>query len=127
MAKRLKLFVEQNIGGTLRRVDRASKILDAFLKQHIDRWQDEMWVLNKEYIDEQKEAKRPILASRLITPNQKLPEATYNLFVKTLKPMTGLKGRTFTIQAQFTNVRGLMRLVTIEREPKPIESKEIEL
>ena len=124
MAKRLKLFVEQNVGGTLRRVDRASKILDAFLKQHINRWQDEMWKLNKEYIDEQKEAKRPILASRLIPPTQKLPEATYNLFVKSLKPMTGMKGRVFTIQAQFTNVRGLMNLVRIEREPKPIVSKE---
>ena len=124
MAKKLKLYVQQNSSGTIRRVDRASKVIDEFLKQHVNRWQDEMWKLNKGYIDEQEEKKQPVLSSRLIAPTQYLPEATFNSFVKTLKPDMSLQKTSFIIKADFTNVNGLLELVRIQRQPKEVKSKE---
>ena len=82
ISKQVKLFVRENRGGTIRKVGRSSSLMDAFLMQHFNRWMEELMELNKESI----EAKKTLTDQTLQIPSQEIPEKTYDMIVKSLKP-----------------------------------------
>lgn len=127
MPKKFKLFVATNAHGTLRRVDKASKILDEYLKSQVTGWNDEMWKLNEGYIKECEENKRPIMASRLIAPTSMVTEEVWGMLLGTLKPYIPKGARSFKVLADYSNIRGLMDLVVLERKPKEVKSETTEI
>ena len=82
ISKQVKLFVKENRGGTIRRVDKSSKLMSNFLLQHFNRWVGEVMELNKEAI----EAGKKLTDRTLQIPSQEIPEKTYDMMVKSLKP-----------------------------------------
>lgn len=88
ISKKAKLFVKQNRGGTMRRVDRSNKMIGSYLIQHLGAWFTEVNELNKEAL----KAKTVLNERTLIIPQQAIPEGTYDMLVKELKPaMAGTK------------------------------------
>jgi len=114
MAKKLKLFVQQNSRGTLRRVDRANKMLDAYLKSNVRDWEEKLMSINKGYIDDCKKEKKNVEPWRLVMPVHGVPADVYNIMLGVLKPM--VTNGKFTIYADFTNVRGLLGMAEIQKQ-----------
>jgi hypothetical protein len=121
--KQLKLWVFQNAGGTKRRVDKANKMVDAYLKSNIKAWEEQLMTINKGYIDDCKKEEKNVEPWRLIMPVHGVPAEVYNLIVKELKPM--VTNGKFTIYAEFTNVRGLLGMTEIQKQSNKAVAKEL--
>tara|TARA_R110000772_G_C13310332_1_gene440605 strand:- start:24017 stop:24406 length:390 start_codon:yes stop_codon:yes gene_type:complete len=122
--KQLKLWVFQNAGGTKRRVDKANKMVDAYLKSNIKAWEEQLMAINKGYIDECNKQKKGVEPYRLALPLHEVPAEVYSLLVRELKPMM-TKGGKFTIHADFTNIRGLLPIAEIKRQSNKAVAKEL--
>ena len=120
----MKLWVFQNARGTKRRVDKANKMVDAYLKSNIKAWEEQLMAINKNYIDDCNKEKKGVETYRLILPLHEVPAEVYNLIVKELKPMI-MKGGKFTIHADFTNIRGLLPIAEIKRQSNKAVVKEL--
>ena len=117
MAKKYKLFVFQNVAGTKRRADKASPIIGAFLLQHVKGWMDSLNALNDHKFKEAQKTGRKMWKHELTLPVQDIPEKTYDMIVKELKPLESgnfTKGeRKFDLHCSFPN--GSHPMVTIRR------------
>lgn len=119
----MKLWVFQNAGGTKRRVDKANKMVDAYLKSNIKAWEEQLMTINKGYIDDCEKEEKNVEPWRLIMPVHGVPAEVYNLIVKELKPM--VTNGKFTIYAEFTNVRGLLGMTEIQKQSNKAVAKEL--
>lgn len=120
ISKQVKLFVRENRGGTIRKVGRSSSLMDAFLMQHFNRWMEELMELNKESI----EAKKTLTDQTLQIPSQEIPEKTYDMIVKSLKPAKAgsINNPSFIIFMETPHLsHPLVRFVRVKEEAPDVK------